>query len=99
MLQRQKEMTIMKRLLFFAYGLVSYVIFLGTFLYAIAFVGGFGVPARLDGPFAASLSPAPGVACVPLVLFAAQPSIMARRWFKERWTKIVPPAVERSTYV
>ena len=43
----------MKRLLFFAYGLTSYVIFLGTFLYAIAFVGGFGVAARLDGPLEA----------------------------------------------
>jgi hypothetical protein len=40
----------LKRLVFFAYGLTSYVIFLGTFLYAIAFVGGFGVAARLDGP-------------------------------------------------
>jgi protein-S-isoprenylcysteine O-methyltransferase Ste14 len=89
----------MKRLLFFAYGLTSYVIFLGTFLYAIAFVGGFGVAARLDGPLEASLSTALGIDCALLMLFAAQHSIMARRWFKERWTKIVPPAVERSTYV
>src|SRR6185369_8367741 len=97
--QRQKETTTMKRLLFFAYGLTSYVIFLGTFLYAIAFVGGFGAGARLDGPLKTSLPAALGIDGALLMLFAAQHSIMARRWFKERWTKIVPPAVERSTYV
>src|SRR5947199_5151780 len=99
MSQRQKETTMLKRLVFFAYGLMSYAIFLGTFLYSIAFVGGFGVPARLDGPLETSLSTAFGIDCALLMLFAAQHSIMARRWFKERWTKIVPPAVERSTYV
>ena len=89
----------MKRLLFFAYGLTSYLIFAGTFLYAIAFVGDFGVPARLDGPLETSLSTALGIDCVLLTVFALQHSIMARRWFKERWTKIVPTAIERSTYV
>jgi protein-S-isoprenylcysteine O-methyltransferase Ste14 len=89
----------LKRSLYFVYGLACYLIFLGTFLYASAFVGGFWVPSRLDGPLAISLPLAIGVDCLLLTLFALQHSIMARRWFKERWTQVIPWAVERSTYV
>ena len=88
-----------KRLLFFTYGLACYVVFLATFLYAIAFVGGFAVPSRLDGPLGASLPAAIAIDCALLTLFAVQHSVMARRWFKERWTQIIPWAIERSTYV
>jgi protein-S-isoprenylcysteine O-methyltransferase Ste14 len=89
----------LKRLLFFGYGLTCYVIFLGTFLYAIAFVGGFGVPCRLDGPLETSLLRALAIDCALLTAFAIQHSVMARRWFKDRWTQIVPWAIERSTFV
>jgi methanethiol S-methyltransferase len=89
----------LKRLLFFGYGLICYVIFLGSFLYAIAFVGGFLVPRRLDGPLDSSLGLAIAVDCALLTVFAMQHSIMARQWFKERWTQIVPWAIERSTFV
>ena len=89
----------LKRLLFFVYGLTCYVIFLGTFLYAIAFVGGLGLQARLDGPLETSLSSALAVDCALLTVFAVQHSVMARRWFKERWTKIVPAPLERATFV
>ena len=90
---------LIKRLLFFAYGLASYVIFLATFLYAIAFVGGIAVPARLDGPLQTSLPAALAIDCALLTVFAVQHSVMARRWFKERWTQIVPWTIERSTFV
>src|SRR4029453_7971549 len=51
-----KENAMTKRLLIFAYGLASYLVFLATFLSAIAFVGGCpAVPSRLDGPLRTSL--------------------------------------------
>jgi protein-S-isoprenylcysteine O-methyltransferase Ste14 len=90
---------VVKRLLFFAYGVASYLIFLVAFLYAIAFVGGFAVPSRLDGPLQTSLPAALAIDALLLTVFAVQHSVMARRWFKERWTQIVPATIERSTFV
>ena len=90
----------MKRIAAFTYGLVAYVIFFLSFLYAIAFVGGFLVPRTVDAG-----GPTEGTVTALLVnagllgLFAIQHSVMARPAFKRWWTKIVPPSVERSTYV
>lgn len=89
----------LKRILFFAYGTFCYLIFLGTFLYAVGFIGNFGVPSTLDGVPRGSLAAAFAIDAGLLALFAAQHSIMARKWFKQRWTQIVPQPIERSTYV
>jgi protein-S-isoprenylcysteine O-methyltransferase Ste14 len=90
---------VIKHLLFFVYGLTCYLVFVATFLYAIAFVGGFLVARRLDGPLQTSLPVALAIDAALLTVFAVQHSVMARRWFKERWTQVVPWAIERSTYV
>src|ERR1700739_1136640 len=85
----------LKRLLFFAYGAMSYLIFLATLLYAIAFVGGFAIASRLDGTAQMSLSHALAVDCALLALFALQHSVMARRWFKQLCAQFVPWSIER----
>jgi protein-S-isoprenylcysteine O-methyltransferase Ste14 len=87
------------RISIFAYGAASYALFLATFLYALGFVGGFGVPHTIDGPLEGSIAAALAVDLGLLGLFAVQHSVMARRAFKRWLTRVVPEAAERSTYV
>ena len=88
-----------KRIAFFIYGSLSYLIFLATFLYAIGFIGNFGVPRTLDGTPSKPLAIAMLINVGLLTLFAVQHSVMARKGFKDWWTRAVPKPLERSTYV
>jgi len=88
-----------KRLAVFAYGLVSYVAFFVTFVYAVGFIGNVYVPKSLDSAVQMSFWPALGIDALLLLLFAVQHSVMARPVFKEALTQFIPAAAERSTYV
>ena len=82
------------------YGLVVYVFFLATFVYAIGFVGNLPLlPKTIDSGATAPLVEILAVNLGLLSLFAVQHSVMARRGFKRWWTKVIPESVERSTFV
>ncbi|MFT5052384.1 MAG: protein-S-isoprenylcysteine O-methyltransferase Ste14 [Chlamydiales bacterium] len=87
------------RVLIFLYGLISYVLFLPVFVYAIGFVGGIAVPKAIDDGEVGSLMTAILINAGLLTVFAVQHTIMARPAFKDRWTKVIPEAAERSTFV
>jgi protein-S-isoprenylcysteine O-methyltransferase Ste14 len=82
------------------YGLVVYVFFLATFVYAIGFVGNLPLlPKTIDSGATAPLVETLAIDLALLGLFAVQHSVMARRGFKRWWTRVIPESVERSTFV
>ena len=89
----------MKRLLTIGYGAAAYLMFLAAFLYLICFLGGIWVPRTVDHGLPAPVGQAVLINVLLVGAFGVQHSVMARPAFKAWWTRLVPPSIERSTYV
>ena len=90
----------MVRAFYLVYAAICYAIFFATFLYLIAFVGNLPVvPVTIDAARTGSPGLAIAIDLALIALFGVQHSVMARRGFKARWTRVMPAPIERSTYV
>ena len=89
----------MRGLLCFLYGVAAYTVCLAALLYLIGFSGNLLVPRSVDIGPGAPWPQALGIDALLLAMFGVQHSVMARRGFKRWWTRIIPKAAERSTYV
>jgi protein-S-isoprenylcysteine O-methyltransferase Ste14 len=89
----------MAGLLSFLYGALAYAASLAAQVYLVGFSGNLLVPRSVDVGPGAPWVQALGTDLLLIALFGVQHSVMARRGFKRWWTRVVPPAVERSTYL
>jgi protein-S-isoprenylcysteine O-methyltransferase Ste14 len=90
---------LLARCLFLTYGVLVYALFLCTFLYMMGFLFGVLVPKDVNAGEVGGVWTALLVNGACLGAFAVQHMIMARPAFKRAWTRIVPAAAERSTFV
>lgn len=82
-----------------AYAVCCYAVFLGVFLYFIAFLNNLLVPKGIDDGLALGAGLAAVIDIGVVVLWGLQHSVMARPRFKAVWTNVIPPHTERPTYV
>src|SRR5262252_482128 len=76
-----------------------YLLSLAVLGYAVGFFADFAVPKNVDQGPHASVPVAVAIDLLLLLLFAVQHTVMARPWFKRRWTQLVPVPAERATFV
>ena len=86
-------------LIILVYAAAVYLLFLAVLVYAVGFFAGLGVPKEIDRGTRGAVPAAVAIDLLLLSLFAVQHTVMARPWFKRRWTRIVPAPAERATFV
>jgi protein-S-isoprenylcysteine O-methyltransferase Ste14 len=89
----------MNRWLALLYGIASYLVFVATMVYSVAFFGNLCVHRTIDAAPTIPIGQALLVNIAILVAFALQHSGMARPAFKRWLSKYLSPVVQRSTYV
>lgn len=89
----------MNKALILFYGVFAYCLFLSVFIYAEEFLLDIFVPRSINSHVNPDKFSAVTINLILIIVFGLFHSIMSRAWFKNRWTKVIPQAAERSTYV
>src|SRR5438128_368754 len=87
------------RLLAVVYGVACYLLTGVVVLYMFGFWCDAWVPRSINVGEPSQPESAVIVNCMLIALFGLQHSVMARPAFKRIWTRLIPPPIERSTYV
>ncbi len=82
----------------FVYAILCYLCFQAAFVYFILFLNGVLVPKGVDDGTVRALPVALAINLGLVLLWTLQHSVMARKSFKARWTRVVPPHTERATF-
>ncbi|MFK7735733.1 MAG: methanethiol S-methyltransferase [Pirellulaceae bacterium] len=88
----------MKNCVMLMYGIFAYGVGLGSILFMMGWLGNF-IPKSIDSTPVSRLGEALLINFFVFAAFGIQHSVMARPAFKAWWTKVIPEAAERSTYV
>lgn len=99
MLDAQELFFAMPMIFSLLYALAAYAAMLATLLYFVGFSGNLLVPKSVDTGASVPVAAAVAVDVALLALFGLQHSLMARQGFKRWWARLVPPVIERSTYL
>ena len=89
----------LKTSMFLIYAVLAYLTGLAGIAYLAGFLADFGVPKGIAGGEAAPLAFAVVIDAGLVGMFGLHHSITARASFKRWWTKVVPPPIERATYL
>lgn len=98
-LESNQEQPMIFRIAGMTYAVFCYMAGMASLLFAAGWLVGFGVPTPLDAPPTSSFGSALLINLGLVVMFGVQHSVMARPWFKKRWTQVIPEPLERATYV
>jgi methanethiol S-methyltransferase len=88
-----------KKILYGLYAISAYAIGMASLLYLMGFVIGAPLAKTIDAGASARLPPTLATNLAVLLAFLVPHSVMARPRFKAFWTRIVPQALERATYI
>ncbi len=81
------------------YGVVCYLAFHVSFVWLVLFLNDVPIVPTINSGTSRQWAAAIGINLGLVLLFGLQHSVMARRSFKQAWTKVIPEPAERPTFV